>query len=39
MTAEGPVILLTRGSLSQLPRALGPLARNGLLKWIRCFPA
>jgi RHS repeat-associated protein/uncharacterized repeat protein (TIGR01451 family) len=39
MAAEGPVILLTRGSLSQLPRALAPLARNGLLKWVRCFPA
>lgn len=38
MTSVGRVILITRLTLSELPAALGPLAREGLLKWVKCFP-
>lgn len=37
MLSAGRVVLVTRGSLSQLPRALLPYAKAGLLKWVKCF--
>jgi RHS repeat-associated protein len=39
LSAEGPVIILTRTSLRELPTALRALAARGLLKWVKCFPA
>jgi len=38
MLRSGRVILITRQSLARLPQALEPFARNGLLKWVKCFP-
>lgn len=37
MLTVGRVILLTRLSLSQLPRSLLPFLKNGTLKWVKCF--
>ncbi len=39
LSAEGPVVVLTRTSLRELPQALRALAARGLLKWVKCFPA
>ncbi len=38
MLRSGRVILITRQSLARLPQALEPFARNGMLKWVKCFP-